>query len=97
MALRPIGSPASERTRPNCRRRGLQTQRLDLPGGSAKKAGLITCGPSPDHYRATLVTITGSGLALSGQVMPGHIQVTRRLLPDPLSDEDLHYLRDPRP
>jgi hypothetical protein len=40
-------------------------------------------GPSPDDDRATLVTITDSGLALLGRVMPGHVQVTRRMLLGP--------------
>jgi hypothetical protein len=31
-------------------------------------------------------------LARLGQVMPGHIQVARRLLFDPLSGEDLRHL-----
>lgn len=59
-----------------------------------EKAGLITRGPSPDDDRATLVTITYSGRALLGRVMPGHVQVVRRLLLDPLSGEDLHRLGD---
>ena len=59
-----------------------------------EKAGLITRGPSPDDDRATLVTITDSGLALLGRVMPGHIQIARRLLLDPLSRDDLHHLGD---
>ena len=67
---------------------------LTYQAGLLEKAGLITRGPSPDDERATLVTITGSGLALLGLVMPGHIQVTRRLLFDPLSGDDLHRLRD---
>jgi DNA-binding MarR family transcriptional regulator len=67
---------------------------LTYQAGLLEKAGLITRGPSPDDDRATLVTITDSGLARLGQVMPGHIQVTRRLLFDPLSGEDLPRLRD---
>jgi DNA-binding MarR family transcriptional regulator len=59
-----------------------------------ERAGLITRGPSPDDERATLVTITDSGLALLDRVMPGHTQVTRRLLLDPLSQDDLHQLGD---
>jgi DNA-binding MarR family transcriptional regulator len=59
-----------------------------------EKAGLITRGPSSDDDRATLVTITDSGLALLGRVMPGHIEVIRCLLLDPLSDEDLRHLAD---
>src|SRR6266851_5860327 len=44
-----------------------------------EKAGFITRGPSPDDERATLVTITDSGLALFGRVLPGHVLVCRRL------------------
>jgi DNA-binding MarR family transcriptional regulator len=66
---------------------------LTYQAGLLEKAGLITRGPSPDDERATLVTITDNGRALLGQVMPGHIQVTRLLL-DPLSDQDLHHLGD---
>ena len=66
---------------------------LTYQAGLLEKAGLITRGPSPDDERATLVTITDDGRALLGQVMPGHIQVTRLLL-DPLSDQDVDQLRD---
>src|SRR6476661_4499662 len=57
-----------------------------------EKAGLITRGPSLADDRATLVSITDSGRALLGRVMPGHIRVTRRLLLDSLSEDDLHHL-----
>jgi DNA-binding MarR family transcriptional regulator len=67
---------------------------LTYQAGLLEKAGLITRGPSPDDERATLVTITRSGLALLGRVMPGHVQVTRRLLFEPLSSDDLHRLGD---
>ncbi len=66
---------------------------LTYQAGLLEKAGLITRAPSPDDERATLVTITDSGRALLGRVMPGHIQVTRLLL-DPLSVQDLDHLRD---
>ena len=66
---------------------------LTYQAGLLEKAGLITRGPSLDDERATLVTITDSGRALLGRVMPGHIQVTRLLL-DPLSVQDLDHLRD---
>ena len=59
-----------------------------------EKAGLITRAPSPDDERATLVTITDNGRALVDRVLPGHVQVTRRLLFDPLTDDDLHHLGD---
>jgi DNA-binding MarR family transcriptional regulator len=67
---------------------------LTHQAGLLEKAGLITRGPHPDDQRATLVTITDNGLALLGRVLPGHIQVTRRLLLDPLTDDDLHHLGD---
>src|SRR5712691_5705910 len=64
---------------------------LTYQAGLLEKAGLITRGPSPDDDRATLVTITGTGLALFGRVLPGHVQVVRRLLFDPLTGNDLHH------
>jgi DNA-binding MarR family transcriptional regulator len=66
---------------------------LTYQAGLLEKAGLITRAPGSDDERATLVTITDSGRALLGQVMPGHVQVTRLLL-DPLSDQDVDQLRD---
>jgi DNA-binding MarR family transcriptional regulator len=67
---------------------------LTYQAGLLEKAGLITRAPSPDDERATLVTITGSGLALFGRLLPGHVQVIRRLLIDPLSGDDLDHLGD---
>lgn len=67
---------------------------LTYQAGLLEKDGLITRGPSPDDDRATLVTITETGLALFNRVLPGHIQVVQRLLFDPLSDGDLHHLGD---
>lgn len=67
---------------------------LTYQAGLLEKAGLITRGPSPDDDRATLVTITGTGLALVGHVLPGHVQVVRRLLFDPLTGDDVGHLGD---
>jgi len=67
---------------------------LTYQAGLLEKAGLITRGPNPDDERATHVTITENGLALVGRVLPGHIQVVRRQLFDPLSDDDLRHLGD---
>jgi len=67
---------------------------LTYQAGLLERAGLITRGPSPDDDRATLVTITGAGLALFDRVLPGHVQLIRRLLLDPLTGDDLHHLRD---
>ena len=67
---------------------------LTYQAGLLEKGGLITRGPSPDDERATLVTITENGLTVLGRVLPGHIQVVRRLLFDPLTGDDLHHLGD---
>ena len=67
---------------------------LTYQAGLLEKAGLIARAPSSEDERATLVTITDDGLALFGRVLPGHIQVVRRLLFDPLSGDDLHHLGD---
>ncbi|WP_336216138.1 MarR family winged helix-turn-helix transcriptional regulator [Nonomuraea sp. LPB2021202275-12-8] len=67
---------------------------LTYQAGLLEKAGLITRGPSPDDERATLVAITEDGRALLDRVLPGHIQVSRSLLFDPLTDDDLRHLGD---
>jgi DNA-binding MarR family transcriptional regulator len=67
---------------------------LTYQAGLLEKAGLITRGPSPDDDRATLVTITGTGLALFGRVLPGHVQVVRHLLFAPLTGNDVGHLGD---
>ncbi|MFF5259716.1 MarR family winged helix-turn-helix transcriptional regulator [Actinomadura viridis] len=67
---------------------------LTYQAGLLEKAGLIARTPSPDDERATLVTVTDGGRALVARVLPGHVQVTRRMLFDPLSDDDLRHLGD---
>jgi DNA-binding MarR family transcriptional regulator len=67
---------------------------LTYQAGLLEQAGLVTRGPSPDDDRATLVTITDAGLALFHRVLPGHVQVVRRLLLDPLTGDDVGHLGD---
>lgn len=67
---------------------------LTYQAGLLEKAGLITRAPGRDDERATLVTITEDGLALFGRVLPGHVRGVRRLLFDPMSDDDVHHLGD---
>jgi DNA-binding MarR family transcriptional regulator len=67
---------------------------LTYQAGLLEKAGLIAREPNPHDERGTLVTITKSGLALLRNILPGHIQVVRRLLFDPLSADDLRHLGD---
>jgi DNA-binding MarR family transcriptional regulator len=65
---------------------------LTYQAGQLEKAGLITRAPSPDDERSTTVTITDAGRARVAQVMPGHIEVVRHLLLDPLSRKDVAAL-----
>jgi len=67
---------------------------LTYQAGLLERAGLITRAPSPDDDRSTLVTITGTGFDLFGRVLPGHVQVCRRLLFDPLTGDDVGHLGD---
>jgi DNA-binding MarR family transcriptional regulator len=67
---------------------------LTYQAGLLEEAGLITRGPSPDDDRATLVTVTDAGLALVGRILPGHVQVVRGLLFDPLARDDVSRLGD---
>ncbi|MFC5822655.1 MarR family winged helix-turn-helix transcriptional regulator [Nonomuraea insulae] len=67
---------------------------LTYQAGLLEKAGLIARGPTPEDERATQVTITGKGRALVERVLPGHVELSRRLLFDPLSDDDVRHLGD---
>jgi DNA-binding MarR family transcriptional regulator len=65
---------------------------LTYQAGLLEKAGLITRTPSLDDERAILVTVTTEGLARFASVLPGHIDVVRRLLFDSLSGDDARHL-----
>ncbi|WP_414709508.1 MarR family winged helix-turn-helix transcriptional regulator [Pseudonocardia sp.] len=67
---------------------------LTYQAGLLEKAGLITRSPSPDDERATLVEITDAGRELFFRILPGHVQVVRSMLFDPLSEDDLEHLGD---
>ncbi|HVV11330.1 MarR family winged helix-turn-helix transcriptional regulator [Amycolatopsis sp.] len=67
---------------------------LTHQAGLLEKAGLVTREASPEDQRATVVAITGAGRARIAEVLPGHVQVTRGLLFEPLSEKDLHELGD---
>lgn len=54
--------------------------------GLLEQAGYVTRAPSPDDERVVTVTITDAGLALLGEVLPGHVAVVKELLLEPLSD-----------
>ncbi|MBL7260643.1 MarR family winged helix-turn-helix transcriptional regulator [Paractinoplanes lichenicola] len=65
---------------------------LTYQAAQLEKAGLITRSPDRTDERATLVTITDAGRARIGQVLPGHVEVVRRLLIDNLPDADVTTL-----
>jgi len=65
---------------------------LTYQAGLLEKAGLIERRPSPDDERSALVAITDQGAALVNRVLPGHIEVVRRLLFEPLSEQDIARL-----
>jgi len=65
---------------------------LTYQAGLLERRGLISRSPSLEDERSTTVTITRAGRALVAQVLPGHIDLVRRLLLQPLSRQDLDDL-----
>lgn len=67
---------------------------LTHQAGLLEKAGLITREASSHDQRVTVVAITDAGRACVAEVMPGHVEVVRELLFDPLSRDDVRALGD---
>src|SRR3954449_5559048 len=65
---------------------------LTYQAGLLEKAGLVTRAPSPDDERGITVTITDAGRERLAQVFPGHIELVKRLLLEPLSRDDVKAL-----
>lgn len=65
---------------------------LTYQAGLLEARGLIRRSPAPDDERSIDVAITQAGRALVARVLPGHIEVVRRLLLEPLSRQDLQAL-----
>jgi DNA-binding MarR family transcriptional regulator len=65
---------------------------LTYQAGLLQKAGLVTRAPSRDDERSMIVTITEAGRERLEKVFPGHIEIVRSLLLDPLSREDVETL-----
>ncbi|WP_432840863.1 MarR family winged helix-turn-helix transcriptional regulator [Dactylosporangium sp. CA-092794] len=61
--------------------------------GVLEKAGLVVRGTGPDDERTVVVSLTAAGRDRFFQVLPGHVEVVRRLLVDPLDRSDLATLR----
>src|SRR3954469_11390482 len=56
---------------------------LTYQAGLLEKRGLVTRATSPDDERGVTVTITDTGRALLGKVIPGHAEVISQLLFQP--------------
>jgi DNA-binding MarR family transcriptional regulator len=67
---------------------------LTYQAGLLEKGGLVTRTTSPDDERGVTVTITDTGRALLGKVMPGHAEVIDHLLFQRLSRTDAKALAD---
>ncbi|GAB4058482.1 MarR family winged helix-turn-helix transcriptional regulator [Catellatospora paridis] len=65
---------------------------LTYQAGLLEKRDLITRTPAPDDERSVIVSLTDTGRGLVAQVLPGHIDVVRRLLFDSLHQRDLAAL-----
>lgn len=67
---------------------------LTYQAGLLETAGLVTRGPSADDDRGITVTITEAGRTRLQQVFPGHIEIVRQLLFEPLSPDEVASLAD---
>lgn len=67
---------------------------LTYQAGLLEQAGLVTRAPSADDERSVMVTITDAGRERLAKVLPGHAEVLRHLLFQPLSREDVEALAD---
>ena len=60
--------------------------------GLLEQAGLVARSQSAEDDRGVTVTITEAGREVLARVFPGHIDVLRQLLLDPLPQEDIDSL-----
>ncbi|NDU75308.1 MarR family transcriptional regulator [Actinomadura sp. DSM 109109] len=67
---------------------------LTYQAGLLEKAGLVRRTRSADDERGVTVTITDAGRELLAKVLPGHTEVIRRQLFQPLSRSDTKALAD---
>ncbi|MEV4624914.1 MarR family winged helix-turn-helix transcriptional regulator [Micromonospora sp. NPDC049523] len=67
---------------------------LTYQAGLLDKRGLVTRSTAPDDERSTVVAITDAGSALVTQILPGHVDLVRRLLLDALKQRDVRNLGD---
>jgi DNA-binding MarR family transcriptional regulator len=67
---------------------------LTYQAGLLEKAGLVTRTPATNDERGVTVTITDTGRALLTRVLPGHTEVLRRHLFQPLTPGGAAALTD---
>jgi DNA-binding MarR family transcriptional regulator len=65
---------------------------LTYQAGLLEKAGLVARAPDPDDERSVTVAITDAGRERLAKVFPGHVEVVRQLLFEPLSPGDVKAL-----
>ncbi len=67
---------------------------LTYQAGLLEKAGLVTRAPSADDERGVTVTVTDAGRERIAAVLPGHAEVIRQQLFEPLSAKQSEALAD---
>jgi DNA-binding MarR family transcriptional regulator len=67
---------------------------LTYQAGLLEKAELVTRAQAAEDERGVTVTITEAGRARVAKVLPGHVQVIKDLLLQPLSREQIRTLYD---
>lgn len=65
---------------------------LTYQAGLLEKAELVTRGQSADDERGVTVSITDAGRAVVSRALPGHVEVIRDLLLQPLSRTQVEQL-----
>jgi DNA-binding MarR family transcriptional regulator len=70
---------------------------LTYQAGQMEKAGLITRAPAEDDERSIIVELTPAGREVLDRVMPGHLEVVRRLFFQWLSRDEVLGLADLMP
>ena len=67
---------------------------LTYQAGQLEKAGLVTRTPGEEDERSVTVTLTATGGEALARVMPGHVDVVRRLFLDVLEPADVEAVSD---
>src|SRR3954453_8371220 len=65
---------------------------LTYQAGLLETAGLVTRAQAADDERGVTVTVTDAGRALIAKVLPGHVEVIKDLLLQPLSRKQVEAL-----